>query len=324
MCEIEKNPIVTNGDIHEVTGVFLKCTFAVLQFAPETRQARVMLNLVSPQLFHAHVHPLCTEAAGISYNPFKSKALKCLSAMLTQRQTRGCCNVTACIDEEVTSNVFEASCSAHAVSNPVLWGSWSSRIKCSQVIVGVYLEEKNPRWIAAFVGLGLDTVVLYPPKVNSHCFWCLCLWLPSPRSIMAKTALQLASPDLLVATQVYKPASLVRQSRIQSPPESWASDGGRRSSLWYQANEGFGNPVTETLSLMSQPVPTAALRSLRINAGGWGSCDATPGSGTVWSLVTLGLLFGMLGLGLGLRWSAMATRSFRERLRYIHWGSNTS
>lgn len=115
---------------------------------------------------------------------------------------------------------------------------------------------------------------------------------------MAKTALQLASPSSLVATQVYKPASLMRQSRIHSPPESWASDGGRSSSLWYQVSKGFGNPATDTLSRISQLVPTAALRSLRMKTGAVGSSVATPASGTIWSLVTLGLLEGMLRLGL--------------------------
>jgi len=111
-----------------------------------------------------------------------------------------------------------------------------------------------------------------------------CMWLPSPRSIMAKTALQLASPSSLVATHVYKPASLMRQSRIHSPPESWPSDGSRGSSLWYQVNEGLGYPVTDTLSRMSQLVPTAALRSLRLKTGG--SCIAA--SEKIWSPVTLG------------------------------------
>ena len=125
-----------------------------------------------------------------------------------------------------------------------------------------------------------------------------CLILPSPRSIMAKTALQLASPSSLVAIHVYKPASLVRQSRIHSPPESWASDGGRSSSLRYQVSEGFGNPATDTLSRISQPVPTAALRSLRLKTGGMGSWVVPPVSGPTWSLVTLGLLEGMTWLGL--------------------------
>lgn len=122
--------------------------------------------------------------------------------------------------------------------------------------------------------------------------------LPSPRSIMAKTALQLVSPNSLAATQVYKPASLVWQSRIHSPPESWASDAGRSLSLWYQVSEGFGNPATDTLSRISQPVPTAALRSLRLKAGGVGSCVALPVFGTTWSLITLALLEGMSRLGL--------------------------
>ncbi|KAG7239286.1 hypothetical protein INR49_029251, partial [Caranx melampygus] len=118
------------------------------------------------------------------------------------------------------------------------------------------------------------------------------------RSMTANTALQLASPSSLVATQVYKPASLVRQSRIHSPPESWASDGGRSSSLWNQVSEGFGNPASDTLSRISQPVPTAALRSLRVNTGAVGSCVRDPASGTTCTLVTLGLLDGMSRLGL--------------------------
>ncbi|TNN70302.1 hypothetical protein EYF80_019516 [Liparis tanakae] len=105
---------------------------------------------------------------------------------------------------------------------------------------------------------------------------------------MAKTALQLASPSSLVATHVYKPASLMRQSRIHSPPESWPSDGSSGSSLWYHVSEGLGYPVTDTLSRMSQLVPTAALRSLRLKTGGAGSCIAASASEKMWSCVTLG------------------------------------
>ncbi len=138
---------------------------------------------------------------------------------------------------------------------------------------------------------------------------------------MAKTALQLASPSSLLATQAYKPASLVRQSRIHSPPGSWASDGGRSSSLWYQVSKGFGNPATDTLSRISQPVPTAALRSLRMKTGGVGSCIATPASGTTRSLVTLGLLEGILRLGLNPGTSAILI-SFRLLYRLYFLSGN--
>lgn len=149
--------------------------------------------------------------------------------------------------------------------------------------------------------------------------WFVLVSLPSPRSMTAKTALQLASPDSLVATQVYKPASLVRQSRIQRPPESWASDGGRSFSLWYQASEGFGNPAIDTLRRISQPVPTAALRSLRLKTGGVGSCVEAILSGTTWSLVTLALLGGMSRRGLGTELSAIFdffTYFFRNRISF--------
>lgn len=115
----------------------------------------------------------------------------------------------------------------------------------------------------------------------------------------AKTALHLASPSSLVATHVYKPASLVRQSRIQRPPESWASDGDKSSSLRYQASEGVGCPSTDTLSRISQPVPTAALRSLRTKTGAAGSWILDPFSGT-WSMLILALLEGMFELELEL------------------------
>lgn len=52
--------------------------------------------------------------------------------------------------------------------------------------------------------------------------------------------------------------------------------------------EGRGQPAAVTRSRMSQPVPTAALRSLRVKTGGAGSSD--------WSSAILGLLGATLAI----------------------------
>lgn len=117
--------------------------------------------------------------------------------------------------------------------------------------------------------------------------------LPS-MSMMASTALVMASPLSFSAMQVYTPASSFLLSRIQRVPYS-SPRGASSSSFRYQRRLGRGLPTATTRSRMSQPVPIAAFFSFRAKNGAAGR--AGPSSGAPGSAVTLARFGGMPGLG---------------------------
>lgn len=116
----------------------------------------------------------------------------------------------------------------------------------------------------------------------------------SSMSMMASTALVMASPRSFSAMHVYTPASSFLLSRIHSVPYS-SSRGASCSSFLYQRRLGRGFPTATTRSRMSQPVPMAAFFSFRTKAGA--ARRAGPPSATPCSAVTLARFGGMPGLG---------------------------